>query len=226
MENLLPMGAQRPSFLLVMLFLALLGGSWFQCQVRQGAALHRSSTHSLSRAAGWINTGGAAAATVPNRFEPPGLLTRVRAVHAVQAGDGQLRVHHHGVVPRGLPLHVQGQILPRPFTDQSSRVPPPVRPCYPPPLPVMKRSTSSLASLPYHLPAYTTPDQQRVRAFIVSSGSLSVVSVTLVQQQQCPYRTGRPLPNHSSSLASSTVPTRGRVVHSSSLHLLILCPQP
>ncbi|KAK4792145.1 hypothetical protein SAY86_022580 [Trapa natans] len=47
MENLLPMGAQRPSFLLVMLFLALLGGSWFQCQVRQGAALHRSSTHSL-----------------------------------------------------------------------------------------------------------------------------------------------------------------------------------
>lgn len=35
-------------------------------------------------------------------------------MHAVQEGDSELPVHDR-VVPGGLPVHVQGQVLPRPF---------------------------------------------------------------------------------------------------------------
>lgn len=51
---------------------------------------------------------------VPDGIEPAGLHARVRAVHAMQEGDGELQVLDR-VVPGGLSVHVQGQVLPRPF---------------------------------------------------------------------------------------------------------------
>jgi len=46
--------------------------------------------------------------------EPPGLLARVRGVLAVQPRHGQLQVLRvrAAAVPHGVPLHVQGQVLP------------------------------------------------------------------------------------------------------------------
>lgn len=46
--------------------------------------------------------------------EPPGLLARVRGVLAVQPRHGQLQVlrRRAAAVPHGVPLHVQGQVLP------------------------------------------------------------------------------------------------------------------
>ena len=46
--------------------------------------------------------------------EPAGLLARVRGVLAVQPRHGQLQVlrGRAAAVPHGLPLHVQGQVLP------------------------------------------------------------------------------------------------------------------
>jgi hypothetical protein len=46
--------------------------------------------------------------------EPPGLLARVRGVLAVQPRHGQLQVlrGRAAAVPHGVPLHVQGQVLP------------------------------------------------------------------------------------------------------------------
>lgn len=44
--------------------------------------------------------------------EPAGLLARVRRLLAVQPRHGELQVLHRGAVPDGVPLHVQGQVLP------------------------------------------------------------------------------------------------------------------